>query len=90
MEISVFVDLTKLRKFATLIDKFKVRKYKINFLNIQSDVLGYEQEFVAKYKYKLQKADAVWSDNLTFPLKHRKEVFLTGSFLWFEVMPERI
>ena len=30
MEISVFVDLTKLRKFATLIDKFKVRPWVIN------------------------------------------------------------
>ncbi len=90
MEISVFVDLMKLRKFATLIDQLQVQKVKVNFFNIQSDVLGYEQEFIAKYKDEFQKADAVWSDNLIFPLKHRKEVFLTGSFLWFEVMSERI
>src|SRR3989338_3570093 len=90
LEILVFVDLAKLRKFPTLFDKLQVQKVKVNFFNIQADVLEYEQEFIAKYKDELQKVDFIWSDNLVFPLKYRREVFLTGSFLWFEVIPEHI
>lgn len=88
LEIVVFVDLTKLHKFPALFDKLEVQKNKVNFFDIQAGVLEYEQEFIAKYKNELEQADIIWSDNLIFPLKYRKEVFLTGSFLWFEVMPE--
>ncbi len=82
----IFVDLRKLKHFQFLIEDFKKRGYKIHFLNIESEVLNYEEEFLGKYKAHLAKTDYFWSDNLLFPLKYRREVFLTGSFLWSEVI----
>ena len=86
--VDLFVNLHKLKSLSHIVDTLQSETAGIEYHDVQSEDLEYEEEFLAKYKNKLQEADFIWSDNLTFPLKFRKEVFLTGSFLWLDVLPE--
>jgi hypothetical protein len=83
---NVFVDLDKIKYFPAVIDLFGQNKWSISFQDIKADIYNFEFEFIGKYKRYLEESDYIWSDNLLFPLKYRKEVFITGSFLWFDVI----
>lgn len=82
--LDVFVDTGKLKHFGPLVEKFKKGRLRISFQHIESEVLGYEAEFLRKAKDKLGRTDYLWSDNLLFPLKYRADTVVTGSFLWCE------
>lgn len=82
LQIYIFVDLSKLKYFTPVVGFLKRSCYKVNFLNVDANVFNYEEEFLSKYRDYLKTVDYIWSDNLIFPLKYRKEFFLTGSFLW--------
>lgn len=86
----LFVDLHKLKSFQHLTETLKSQKIRIGYHDIQSEDLEYEKEFLRKYKKQLHEADFIWSDNLIFPLKYRKEVFLTGTFFWLDVFPDTL
>ena len=86
IQADVFVNSEKLKYFPSITNYFNRNKYRISFSNIRADSFNYEEEFLSKYKNHLENADYIWSDNLIFPLKYRKEVFLTGSFLWLDVI----
>lgn len=86
VQTHIFVDTDKLCYFPKLLKKIKDTKQEIKFLNTFSSPHNYEEEFIIKYKAYLKDADIFWSDNLSFPLKYRKEIFLTGSFLWADIL----
>lgn len=86
IQAEIFVNKDKIAYFPSIINDFNRNKYGINFLHLSADVFDYEKEFMKKYKNHLIRADYIWSDNLIFPLKYRREVFLTGSFLWQDVI----
>jgi len=87
-KIDLHVNLKKLKSLPHITETLPRETIGIEYHDVQSEGLEYEEEFLVKYKKKLQEADFIWSDNLVFPLKFRKEVFLTGSFLWLDVRPE--
>lgn len=88
IQADIFVNSEKLKYFPSITNYFNENKYRISFSNISTDSVNYEEEFLSKYKNHLESADYIWSDNLIFPLKYRKEVFLTGSFLWLDVIDD--
>ncbi len=81
----VFSDFKKLELFEKDIEEIK-EFGRVFFSNCDAEVCSYEQAFMSKYKKDLKEADFVWSDNLLFPLRHHERVFLTGSFLWLDVI----
>lgn len=88
IQADIFVNSEKLKYFPSIANYFNKNKYRISFFRVNANGLNYEEEFLSKYKSYIKSADYIWSDNLIFPLKHRKEVFLTGSFLWLDVIDD--
>lgn len=88
IQADIFVGSDKLKYFPSITNYFNKNKYRISFFRVNADSVNYEEEFLSKYKSHLESADYIWSDNLIFPLKYRKEVFLTGSFLWLDVIDD--
>ena len=88
IQADVFVNSDKLKYFPSISNYFNKNKYGINFFNINTENFNYEKEFLNKYKNHLLCVDYIWCDNLIFPLKYRKEVFLTGSFLWLDAIDD--
>ena len=88
IQADIFVNSEKLKYFPSITNYFNKNKYRISFFRVNADSVNYEEGFLSKYKNHLESADYIWSDNLIFPLKYRKEVFLTGSFLWLDVIED--
>ena len=82
IRVNIFVDAAKISYFPSALAFFRKNKCKVRFFDIRARYEGYEKEFISKYKQHLETSDFIWSDNLIFPLKYKKEFFLTGSFLW--------
>lgn len=87
--VDVFVDTDKLGSFDFMVSKLKKSEHQIRFYDIKSDVFNYEKEFMARYGQFFSRADHVWSDNLVFPLKYCPGAFLTGQFLWSEIINDQ-
>lgn len=88
-QVNVFLDKRNVRYFPELSFFLEKEKGRINLIHADYGHFEYENMFLNKYRSYLENCDYIWSDNLTFPLKYRKEVFLTGSFLWSDVATAR-
>ncbi len=84
MQAQVFVDGKKLAHFSEAVEA--LQKKGVVFHDFNAAVLDYERRWMAEYAAVLGGVDYIWSDNCTFPLKHRREVIVTGSFIWSDVL----
>lgn len=90
LQVDIFVNKEKLLAFETLIAEINGFSSKVYFHDIKAGVIAYEEEFLKNYAHFFKEANYIWSDNLVFPVKHHPNVFLTGQFLWADVVDNEI
>jgi len=87
IRVDIFVNTDKLKYFSKdQLNVFSNINHKVRFNNISAEIINYENEFINKYKSSIETSDLIWSDNLLFPIKYCKNVVLTGSFIWPELI----